>query len=438
MSEIAVSPDRSTSQPGMSGNQAADRSAVPEDAVAHEVVKDDWVSKIMSQYGLSFPDDLDTFYAYNPQFAPPNGRDIDLIFPGEVIYLPPAPSGDADGPDGPSDPQETGPSDPSSPPTNGVTATSNGDGTATYQNYQNGYPVGAPFVAFEAPNGNPSDGTIVDDNGGMIRMDREGNPASGWIPVLGNPGSPVTYAYYAEGRPVKTDQVIRDDGTPPPYPPEPTPEDYSGEPIETGWYPVAGSSSAASYAYFVDGQRIDAPTVTTPPVDGSPPNIAPPPPQNGTVMVTGPDQSGTATFQSYHNGDPLGEPFQAPVADNGMPKNHEIINVDGGVVLTGPDGNAITGWVGESGAAGVEQTWTFYVNGLPTTSTHDGTSAPAEPPAPIETDFANKPIGTGWYVINGSTQGVLMGYYIDGHLIDTPSVPNGSQDDPPPMIRPAE
>src|SRR5690606_16177377 len=100
----------------------------------------------------------------------------------------------------------------------------------------------------------------------------------------------------------------------------------------------------------------------------------PPAPQNGTVMVNGPDQSGNATFQSYHNGEPLGESFQAPVADNGMPKNHETINADGGVILTGPDGLPVTGWVGETGAAGVEQTYTFYVNGLPTTSTHDGTS----------------------------------------------------------------
>lgn len=435
---IPLRPDQFTSTQERDQSLAHDGSPAPEDSVPHTVEKGDWISKIMAEHGLSYPEDLDVFYEYNPQFAPSGDRDIDLIFPGEVIYLPADATGGPDGDEATPVEQDVGVTGAESPPTNGTTSTSNADGTATYQNHQNGYPVGPPYTAYEAANGNPVNGTMVDANGGMIRTDAQGNPATGWVPVAGNPGSPITYAYYVDGRPVKTDTVIRDDGTPPPSPPDRVEEDFAGEPIGTGWYPVNGSSSGASYAYFVDGQRIDAPTVTSPPVDGSPPNIAPPAPQNGTVMVSGPDQSGNATFQSYRDGEPLGDPFQAPVADNGMPKNHEIVNVDGGAVMTGSDGQPVTGWVGESGAAGVEQTYTYYVNGMPTTSTHEGTEPPAEPPEPTETDYANKPVDTGWYVVNGSSQGVLMGYYIDGHRIDVPTTVNGSSDDPPPQIPPAE
>lgn len=431
---IPLRPDQFTSTAERNQSLAHDGTPAPENSISHEVEEGDWISKKMADHGMDYHNaaDRELFYELNPQFRE---RDDNLIFPGEVLYFPADPGG---GTEGSTDDQGVGPSDPDSPPTNGVTSTSNGDGTATYQNYQNGYPVGPPYRASEAPNGNPANGTMVDENGGMIRTDAEGNPATGWVPVAGNPGSPITYAYYVDGRPVKADTVVRDDGTPPPNPPEPVEEDFAGEPIGTGWYPVNGSSSGASYAYFVDGQRIDAPTVTSPPVDGSPPNIAPPAPQNGTVMVSGPDQSGNATFQSYQNGEPLGGPFEAPVADNGMPKNHEVVNVDGGAVLTGSDGLPVTGWVGETGAAGVEQTYTYYVNGMPTTSTHEGTEPPSAPPEPTETDYANQPVDTGWYVVSGSSQGVLMGYYIDGHRIDVSTVPNGGRDDPPPQIPPGE
>lgn len=436
---IPLNPDQYTSIPESQQSQSHDGSPAPENSVPREVERGDWLSRLMQEYGLDYndPADRELFYDMNPQFRE---RDDNLIYPGEVLYFPAGEGGQVAGVDESGEAgadQEIGVTEADSPPTNGTSSSPNGDGTSTYQNHQNGYPVGPPYVAYEAPNGNPANGTMVDPNGGMIRTDHQGNPANGWIPVAGNPGSPITYAYYVDGRPVQAEQVIRDDGTPPPDVPEPTAEDFAGEPIGTGWYPVNGSSSGASYAYFVDGQRIDAPTVTSPPVDGSPPNIAPPAPQNGTVMVSGPDQSGNATFQNYRNGEPLGEEFQAPVADNGMPRDHEVINTDGGVVLTGSDGEPVTGWVGETGAADAQQTYTYHVNGLPTTSTHEGTAPPADPPEPTDTDYANQPVGTGWYVTAGSSQGVIMAYYIDGHRIDVPTVTNGSKDAPPPLIPPA-
>lgn len=87
------------------GLAADGTSPAPEGSVPVVVEPGDTVSDIMVQYGLDYnnPADRETFYRMNPQFAPdqPQPRQDDLIYVGEVLYMP-APEGTQPQPDDPS------------------------------------------------------------------------------------------------------------------------------------------------------------------------------------------------------------------------------------------------------------------------------------------------------------------------------------------------
>lgn len=417
-------------------DQVADGRAADPNATAYVVESGDTVSGMMAQQGLDWNDESDRaeFYRLNPQFAPSNGRDPNLIFPGEVLYLP----GSGDG------------QQPGQPPEDGTVATTPPDanGNATFQNYRNGQPSGPPYQAQATASGTPANSSVIDGNGGMIRTGPDGQPLTGWAPTDGGNGSgqgEVEYTYYSSGRPTTSTQAS--DSGPPREPPPPSDadgKDYAGQTIGTGWYVVNGSSQGAQWAYFENGQRIaGSATTEAKKTDDPPPNLAPPAPQNGAVATTEPDVNGVATFQNYHDGQPVGGPYQARIAANGQPIDANVVDDKGGLIRTGPDGQPLTGWAptapGANGSGGGEVEYTYYINGQPTKSTvATDQGAPTEPPAPRQTDYASQPIGTGWYVIAGSSQGVLMAYFVDGHQIDGPTVANGKRDDPPPVIAPPQ
>lgn len=356
--------------------------------------------------------------------------DPNWIYPGDPIFY-----GTASGEPGQAD-----------TPDNGTVATTQPDanGNATYQNYSNGQPSGAPYQAQATASGNPANSNIIDENGGVIRTGPDGQPLTGWAPTGGGNGSgggEVEYTYYANGRPTTSTQTSESGApTEPPPPSDADGKDYAGQTIGTGWYVVAGSSQGAQWAYFEDGQRIaGSETTRSHQVDDPPPNLAPPAPQNGAVATSAPDENGYATFQNYRDGEPVGSPYQARIAENGQPIDATTVGDEGGAIRTGQDGMPLTGWApttpGANGSAGGEIEYTYYVDGQPTTSTvSTDQGQPAEAPAPRETDYANQSIGTGWYVVAGSSQGVLYAYFVDGHQIDGTSTTSRPEGDAAPRL----
>jgi len=146
---------------GPEGQQA------PAGTVPVAVEPGDTISGLMAQQGLDWNDPAHRaqFMADNPQFADAaGGRNPDLIWPGEVLYVRPA------------------------SPQNGAVPISgpDADGKVTYQNYQNGQPVGEPYQATPAPNGQPTDAQTFAPNGNPITTDRQGNPRDGYFVVDGD------------------------------------------------------------------------------------------------------------------------------------------------------------------------------------------------------------------------------------------------------------
>jgi hypothetical protein len=127
----------------------------------------DTISGLMAQQGLDWNDPAQRaqFMADNPQFADAAGsRNPDLIWPGEVLYVRSA-----------------------SPQNGAVPITGpDGNGKMTYQNYQNGQPVGEPYQAAPAANGQPTDAETFAPNGNPITTDRQGNPRDGYFVTDGD------------------------------------------------------------------------------------------------------------------------------------------------------------------------------------------------------------------------------------------------------------
>lgn len=208
------------------------------------------------------PDHRAQFLADNPQFADAaGGRNPDLIWPGEVVYI------------------RNSPGEGSTPPLNG-TATVSGpgaNGEYTYQNYVNGQPTGPQYTAQQGPNGQPANAVIINENGGEIRTDSQGMPLNGWVQVgdVANNGE-ATYVYYAGGMPT-TESTVRGmtEGPPTEPPPPATGQDMAGSPYGTGWFVTAGSSQGVALHYYVNGYRIDSDQVVNGRTDGPPPIIPP-------------------------------------------------------------------------------------------------------------------------------------------------------------------
>jgi hypothetical protein len=139
----------------------------PAGTVPVAVEPGDTISGLMAQQGLNWndPAQRSQFIADNPQFADAaGGRNPDLIWPGEVLYVRPA------------SPQN------GAVPVGGPDA----DGKLTYQNYQNGQPVGEPYQAAPAANGQPVDAQTFAPNGNPITTDRQGNPRNGYFVTDGD------------------------------------------------------------------------------------------------------------------------------------------------------------------------------------------------------------------------------------------------------------
>lgn len=257
--------DQVTTVQEAQNNQAADGSQAPAGTTAVVVEPGDTISEIMDKYGLSWndPGQRAQFLQDNPQFADrAGGRNPDLIWPGEVVYV----SNGA--------PQVGG-----EPPTNGTQAVSgpDADGNYTYQNYVNGQPSGQQYTAQPGASGQPANSVIIGENGGEIRTDDKGNPLTGWAQV-GETASngERTYVYYAQGMPTTEQQTVAMDAAPPSDPPEPaTGTDMTGEPYGTGWFVTAGSSQGVALHYYVNGYQIDSDQVVNGRADGPPPVIPP-------------------------------------------------------------------------------------------------------------------------------------------------------------------
>src|SRR5690606_30764015 len=106
-------------------------------------------------------------------FDPDSGRDPNLIWPGEVVYIRP-PQGDTGG-NG-----NTGET-----PVNGTVPTGNIDasGQPEYQNYRNGQPVGPPYTSPQTESGQPANSDTIDSDGNVIRTGEDGRPLTGWAPT---------------------------------------------------------------------------------------------------------------------------------------------------------------------------------------------------------------------------------------------------------------
>lgn len=174
--------------------KGAEGQAAPDGTTAVAVEPGDTISELMSRaeprQDWNNPQHRAQFLADNPQFAETGGRNPDLIWPGEVVYVrngeaPPPPadtttpqvdtSQAVDGTPIRSGPytEGYGPYMPNTTvtlkdgsslrigdtgyPANGPVASAcNVDGTYTYQNYQEGRPVGEPYTSVPDDNGQPT------------------------------------------------------------------------------------------------------------------------------------------------------------------------------------------------------------------------------------------------------------------------------------------
>src|SRR5688500_10223618 len=178
---------------GPEGQQA------PAGTVPVAVEPGDTISGLMAQQGLDWndPAQRSQFIADNPQFADAaGGRNPDLIWPGEVLYVRPA------------------------SPQNGAVPVSgpDADGKMTYQNYQNGQPVGQPYLATPAANDQPVDAQTFAPNGNPITTDRQGNPRNGYFVTDGDSRGNCRWVRFENG--VRTEDTFMTS----PYDDTPDPE----------------------------------------------------------------------------------------------------------------------------------------------------------------------------------------------------------------------
>ena len=248
-------------------NQAADGSQAPQGTTPVVVEPGDTISQIMRERGLDWnnPEQRAQFLQDNPQFADrAGGRNPDLIWPGEVVYV-----------RGEGAPPQVG----GEPPLNGTHAVSgpDADGNYTYQNYVNGQPSGSQYQAKPGASGQPANSVIIDQNGGEIRTDAQGNPLNGWARVGETAqNGERTYVYYAQGMPTTERQTVAMNAAPPSEPPEPnTGQDMTGNTYGTGWFVTAGSSQGMALHYFVNGYQIDTDQVVNGRTDAPPPIVPP-------------------------------------------------------------------------------------------------------------------------------------------------------------------
>lgn len=246
-------------------NQGADGSPQPQGTTPVVVEPGDTISQIMQQHGLDWTDENQRaqFLADNPQFAGTGGRNPDLIWPGEVLFVRPG------------TPSQVG----GDPPLNGTQAISGPDAEGNYQyrNYVNGQPVGPSFEARPGADGLPADSVVIDSNGGEIRTDSQGAPLTGWAQVgEAADNGERTYVYYVQGMPTTESQTVAMNSAPPTEPPAPnTGQDQLGNTYGTGWFATAASSQGVALHYFVDGYRIDTDQVVNGRTDAPPPVIPP-------------------------------------------------------------------------------------------------------------------------------------------------------------------
>ena len=156
----------------------------PAGTVPVAVERGDTISGLMAQQGLDWNDSAQRaqFIADNPQFADAaGGRNPDLIWPGEVLYVRPA------------------------SPHNGAVAVGgpDGNGQVTYQNYRNGEAVGEPYQATPAANGQPTNAETFAPNGSAITTDKQGNPRDGYFVVDGDSRGNCRWVRFDNG--VRTD-----------------------------------------------------------------------------------------------------------------------------------------------------------------------------------------------------------------------------------------
>ncbi len=227
-------------------------------------------------------EDVQQFPELASQFDPESGRNPDLIWPGEVVYVRSSPT------------PETG----GEPPLNGTQAVSgpDADGNYAYQNYVNGQPNGSQYSAKPGTAGQPADSVIIGENGGEIRTGANGAPLTGWAPVgeVAQSGE-STYVYYVNGMPTTESTTRGMTEGPPTEPPAPaTGNDQAGNSLATdGWKVTAGSSQGVAQHYYVDGYRIDSNQVVNGRADGPPPIIPP-----GTNAQLGEDRAPAPSEES--------------------------------------------------------------------------------------------------------------------------------------------
>lgn len=251
--------------------------AAPAGTTAVAVERGDTLSGLMSQANPPLdwnnPEQRAQFLSDNPQFSDVGGgRNPDLIWPGEVVYIR---TGSAEGTGEPTPPEVGG-----EPPTNGAQAVSGPDaeGNYAYQNYVNGQPSGDQYTAQPGGSGQPANAVIIADNGGEIRTDAQGAPMTGWGQVGETTGAgDSAYVYYVNGMPTTESQVRTTADGPPTEPPAPqTGEDGVGASYATdGWHVTASSSQGVALHYYVGGYQVATDQVVNGRSDGPPPIIPP-------------------------------------------------------------------------------------------------------------------------------------------------------------------
>ena len=218
---------------------------VPEGKEPYTVKHGDNLTKIAREHGYGNPPDMSAFYKDNPQY---NNRNPNLIYPGEVVIVNKKEGQPTD--KTVDDKDKTGTTEgkdfkPGEPPKNGAQQTSAADqyGTATFQNYKDGKPDGAPYQAGVGKHAQPANAYTYDENGNSIRTDKQGKPANGYVVVDGDSRGNLKWVRYENGQP--TEDVIR---TSPNDKPQREVDPETGA-LKTGWTKLENDK----YIYHKDG-----------------------------------------------------------------------------------------------------------------------------------------------------------------------------------------
>jgi hypothetical protein len=394
--------------------QGAETQPAPAGTESVAIEPGDTISGLMAQaeppLDWTDPADRKQFLLDNPQFItyedaqadpdlaalfdPGSGRNPDLIWPGEVVYIRSGSAPDVGGP----------------PPTNGTQAVSGPDaeGNYVYQNYVNGQPTGSQYTARPGMGGQPANSVIIGDNGGEIRTDAQGAPLTGWGQVGETAQSGESaYVYYVNGMPTTQSQVRGMTEGPPTEPPPPaTGEDAAGSSYATtGWHITASSSQGVAQHYFVNGYQIDSDQVINGRVDGPPPII---PPGTNAALA---EKAATA-----ESGTQAGE--QANTYPDGT---RDTVNASGQTVRVDAAGSPVNGVYWTGGDSRGNASYAVYENGVRTERSWTVASGDGgytnEPGAQLQRPAGN-PAGTGPYdttMVQGATDQAASNYYNQGH-----------------------